>query len=77
MTIKKDGEKLSGNDEEFIKELLKFHDKSEAKMRDFQHFEAGEHPNYEKTRCFFVSRPDGTKEDFSISKCIMNLEKQS
>ncbi|CDW75697.1 lupus la [Stylonychia lemnae] len=77
LTIKKDGEKLTGNDEEFIKELIKFHDKHDSKFKDFGHFEAGEHPNYEKTRCFFVVRNDGTKEDFSISKCIMNLEKQS
>ena len=75
LTIKKDGEKLTGNDEEFIKEIVKFHDKHEAKMREFDHFEAGEHPNYDKTRCFFVVRKDGSKEDFSISKCIINLEK--
>lgn len=77
LNLKKDGESLSGNDEEFIKELLKFHDKHEEKMKNFDHFEAGEHPNYEKTRCFFAVRKDGSKEDFSISKCIFNLEKQS
>ncbi len=75
MNLKKDGESLSGNDEEFIKEILKFHEKHESKMNNFDHFEAGEHPNYEKTRCFFVVRKDGSKEDFSISKCIFNLEK--
>ncbi len=68
---------MSGNDEEFMKELLKFHDKGEAKAANFGHFEVGEHPDYAKTRCFFVVRKDGTKEDFSISKCILNLEKQS
>ena len=77
MNLKKDGEKLSGNDEEFMKELLKFHDKGEAKSKDFASFEVGEHPDFAKTRCFFVVRKDGTKEDFSISKCIINLEKQS
>lgn len=77
LNLKKDGEKLSGNDEDFIKEIVQYHDKAEQKMRDFTHFEAGEHPNYEKTRCFFVVRSDGTKEDFSISKCIMNLDRQS
>lgn len=75
LNLKKDGEKLTGNDEEFIKEIIQYHDKAESKMRDFSHFEAGEHPSYEKTRCFFVVRKDGTKEDFSISKCIMNLDK--
>jgi hypothetical protein len=77
LNLKKDGESLTGNDEEFIKELLKFHEKHDAKMKDFDHFEAGEHPSYEKTRCFFVVRKDGSKEDFSISKCIFTLEKQS
>ena len=77
LNLKKDGERLGGNDEEFLKELVKFHEKHDAKMKDFAHFEAGEHPSYEKTRCFFIVREDGTKEDFSISKCIYNLEKQS
>lgn len=75
LNLKKDGEKLTGNDEEFLKELIKCHDKSEDKMKNFEHFEAGEHPSYEKTRCFFIVRNDGSKEDFSISKCIFNLEK--
>ena len=77
LNLKKDGEKLTGNDSEFIKELLEFHDKGEAKLRDFDSFEVGEHPDYAKTRCFFVSRKDGTKEDFSISKCITKLEHSS
>ena len=77
LNLKKDGEKLTGNDSEFIKELLEFHDKGEAKLRDFDSFEVGEHPDYAKTRCFFVNRKDGTKEDFSISKCITKLEHSS
>jgi hypothetical protein len=77
LNLKKDGEKLTGNDEEFMKELLKFHEKSDEKMKDFDHFEAGEHPNYEKTRCFFNVKKDGSKVDFSVSKCILNLENQS
>jgi len=39
-------------------------------MKDFEAFEVGVHPSFEKTRCFFVVRKDGTKEDFSITKCI-------
>lgn len=74
LNLKQDGEKLEGNDAEFIKELIEFHDKSEKKMTDFSHFEVGTHPTYEKTRCFFVVRKDGAKEDFSVTKCIMNLE---
>ena len=70
LNLKKDGEKLSGNDQDFIKELLEVHEKADAKLRDFDSFEVGEHPDYAKTRCFFVVRKDGAKEDFSISKCI-------
>jgi hypothetical protein len=77
LNLKKDGEKLTGNDSDFIKELLELHDKGADKLRDFEHFEVGEHPEYAKTRCFFVSRKDGSKEDFSISKCLLKLEQQS
>lgn len=75
LNLKKDGEKLTGNDEEFLKELIKFHEKAEEKMKDFEGFEVGVHPDHEKTRCFFVAKTGGKKEDFSITKCISNLEK--
>ncbi len=74
LNLKKDGESLTGNDSEFIKELLDLHAKSSDKLREFDHFEVGEHPEFAKTRCFFVVRKDKSKEDFSISKCIQNLE---
>ena len=75
LQLKKDEERLAGNDEEFIKMLIKQHEKHGLKMKNFDHFEVGIHPDFEKTRCFFVVRKDGSKEDFSISKCIANLEK--
>jgi DNA-directed RNA polymerase-5 subunit 1 len=74
LNLKKDGEKIEGNDSDFLKELLQLHEKSETKLKNFSHFEAGVHPLYEKTRCFFVVRTDGSKEDFSVTKCIVNLE---
>lgn len=70
LNLKKDGETLEQADEDFMKELLKFHDKVDEKMKDFNHFEVGPHPDYSKTRCFFVVKTDKTKEDFSVSKCI-------
>lgn len=76
LNLKKDGEKLEGNDEEFLKELIAFHDKKDQKMKDFDHFEVNVHPSYDKTRCFFVVRKDGSKEDFSVTKCIQVLENQ-
>jgi hypothetical protein len=77
LNLKKDGESLSGTDAAFIKELLQFHDKGAEKLKGFSHFEVGEHPQFAKTRCFFVVRTGGAKEDFSISKCITKLEQQS
>jgi hypothetical protein len=77
LNLKKDGEKLTGNDADFIKELLQMHEKGAEKLKNFDHFVVGEHPDYAKTRCFFVARSNGEKEDFSISKCILKLEQQS
>jgi len=56
---------------------LSQHERSDEKMKDFSHFEINTHPQYDKTRCFFVVRKDGSKEDFSITRCIMNLEKEA
>ncbi len=44
LNLKKDGETLEEADEGFMKDLLKFHDKYEEKMKDFVHFEVGQHP---------------------------------
>ena len=74
LNIVKDGEKLAGNDEDFMKDLIKFHDKYTEKFDKFSHFEVGPHPEFNKTRCFFVVKTDGKREDFSVSKCIGNLE---
>lgn len=75
LNLKKDGEKLTGNDEEFMKEIIKCHEKGDQKMVEFEHFEVGVHPDHEKTRCFFVVKKNGDKVDFSVTKCIANLEK--
>jgi len=55
-------------------ELLKFHDHFEEKIKDLQNFTAGPHPEHKDSRCFFVIRKSGTKEDFSAKKCLENLE---
>ena len=75
LNLKQDGDRLDGNDAEFVKELLGLHEKADEKMKNFDHFEVNTHPQYDKTRCFFVVRKDGSKEDFSLTRCIMNLEK--
>ena len=58
-----------------MKELLEFHEKKAQKLKDFAHFSVDKNPNFANTRCFFVHRTDGQSEDFSITKCIANLEK--
>ena len=70
----KDHEKLGDSDAAFMTELLKFHDRAEEKGKDLDYFEVGPHPEFQKTRCFFVVKKGGEKEDFSVSKCVANLE---
>lgn len=42
-------------------------------MKDLKDFTVGLHPEFNQTRCFFVVKNDGTREDFSFHKCISNL----
>lgn len=49
---------------------MKYHEKKEDKLRDYDHFTSGVHTLYKDTRCFYVVRKDGTKEDFSYTKCL-------
>ena len=44
LNLKKDGERLEGNDEAFCKEIIAMHERTDAKMKDFDHFEVGSHP---------------------------------
>lgn len=74
LNIRRDGEKLDEADEAFMKEIIRHHHTYDSKFKDFDKFEVGIHPDFNKTRCFFVVKKDGTKEDFSVSKCINNLE---
>lgn len=41
-----------------------------------KHFVVDVHPEYSDTRCLFAVRNDGTKEDFSIVKCIGKIEEK-
>ena len=77
MNLKENGSKLEGYDEEFLKVLLSNHEKHDDKMKDFEHFSVDTHPDYPNTRCFFVVRKDGSKEDFSMSRCVQNMENKA
>lgn len=56
-----------------LTELLKFHDSSDNKTKDLKYFTVGPHPEYKESRCFFVVRQDGTREDFSAKKCLEKI----
>ena len=74
----KDGEKIEGKNEEFIKDILKFHHSYENKIKDFDYFTTGKPKEYNFSRCFFIVKKNGEKEDFSIQKCIETIfEKHS
>ncbi len=74
MNLKQNGDKLEGYDEAFMKEIISHHDRADEKMKDFDHFTVNTHPDHPTTRCFFVVRKDESKEDFSMAKCIGNME---
>lgn len=74
LNMYKDDEKLKNADQEFIGDIFKFHENYTNKSKDLDHFIVGVHPEFNKTRCFFIVRKDGSKEDFSVSKCVMRLE---
>jgi hypothetical protein len=54
-------------------ELLKHHEKAEEKLKDLKDFTVGLHPEFKETRCFFVIKEDGSKDDFSFHKCLNQL----
>jgi Protein of unknown function (DUF3223) len=54
-------------------ELLKHHERGEEKLKDVEGFTVSLHPEFKQTRCFFVIKKDGTKEDFSFHKCISRM----
>jgi len=54
---------------------MKYHDSGDKKMEGFDHFTVDVHPKFSDTKCFFVVRKDGTKEDFSYVKCMKEISK--
>jgi hypothetical protein len=73
LSTSKDGEKIPSPDHEFILDLLKFHRNYESKAKDLSYFTTGKHDEHDYSRCFFIVKSDGNKEDFSVHKCIERL----
>jgi hypothetical protein len=71
-----DDDKVPEPDHSMLLELLKYHDKFEEKSEDLDHFTAGQHPEYKQTRCFMVVKKDGSKKDWSSTKCLDNIKKK-
>ena len=61
---------LKEQEHNVVKELLGYHDNAENKLQDLKHFVVDVHPSYIDTRCLFAVRNDGSREDFSVVKCI-------
>lgn len=53
--------------------LVSLHKKKDEKLKDLDYFEANEHPDHNKTKCFFAVKKDGSKVDFSYFKCIRQV----
>lgn len=67
---------LKESEFKLVKELLAFHDHGEEKLKNLKHFVVDVHPNYVDTRCLFAVKEDGSREDFSIVKCVHNIEEK-
>jgi hypothetical protein len=57
-------------------DVLKLHPNWPAKFSAYEikGFAVDKHPEYPETRCFFLVKADGEKEDFSLNKCLGNLK---
>ena len=65
---------LKPKDQEFIVDLLKFHRNSEEKLKDMESITTGKPTEFNYSRCFFIVKNNGKKDDFSVQKCIERLE---
>lgn len=60
---------ITGDDHDFVMELLKKHQKAPEKIGvGVKHFTV--EPAEGGTRCFYITRVDGSRDDFSFMKCL-------
>jgi len=67
------GQTVDEPEASLLKELLKYHARGDEKVKDIERFEVNMHPEYKDTKCFFIVKHDGTKEDFSYVKCVKKI----
>jgi hypothetical protein len=68
----KNGDEIAEKGAALLRGLLAHHPKGEQKLEKLKSFTVDFHPQYKTTRCFFLVREDGEKEDFSYHKCVHN-----
>ncbi|KAF5184989.1 Dna-directed rna polymerase iv subunit [Thalictrum thalictroides] len=67
---------VSEKDKLILMQVLHFHPKSTEKMgTGIQDIKVGPHPEHPETRCFLITRNDGSVEDFSYIKCVEGARK--
>jgi len=72
----RNGAELEKDQAALLKELLVYHEKKDEKLKGLAGFTVDFHPTYKQTRCFFIVKEDGTKEDFSLHKCLNVLKEK-
>ena len=72
-----DNEKVPSPDHDFVLDMLKYHQNFDAKTKDLSHFTVGPSTDYGYSKCLFAVKNDGSKEDFSVYKCIEKLVNQN
>jgi hypothetical protein len=74
---KKDGEKVVSPDHEFLLDILKFHRNFNEKSKNLDYFTTDKPSDFQYSRCFFIVRKDGSRDDFSVHKCIERLKNEN
>merc|ERR1719401_1908686 len=75
MNSRSDGEQLKteGTDFKLVKALLGYHPKGDAKSEGLVGIKVGKSTQGD-SRCFWMTKADGTEEDFSAKKCLDAIE---
>ena len=58
-------------------DLLKYHHNGAEKLKDLKDIIVDNHPSFANTRCFMIVKNDGSKEDFSVAKCIDGVKEKA
>lgn len=68
----RDGDQIDGEALEVVREIVTYHEDPE-RSKGVVGIVVDRHPNFKASRCFFVVREDGSRQDFSFHKCLNKL----